>query len=86
VNSLVATLVMLLSAVAADARTDVLSPGALPPEASYAMTAGGWVIMILSVGFVVGLLTWCVWKVISTPGAAEHLHSQADIETPDVRR
>jgi hypothetical protein len=49
------------------------------------LTAGGWITMILSVGFVVGLLTWCVWKVISTPGAAEHLHAQADIETPDLR-
>ncbi len=47
------------------------------------LTPGGWVIMLLSVGFVVGLLGWCVWKVVTTPGSSEHLHAQADIETPD---
>jgi hypothetical protein len=48
------------------------------------MTAGGWVVMLLSVGGVTTLLAWCVYKVITTPGSTEHLHSQADIETPDV--
>lgn len=55
------------------------------PSDYQGLTAGGWVTMILSVGFVVGLLGWCVWKVISTPGSADHLHAQGDIETPDVR-
>lgn len=49
------------------------------------MTFGGWVVMILSVGGVTSLLGWCIYKVLSTPGSTEHLHSQADIETPDVR-
>lgn len=54
------------------------------PAADYqSLTTGGWTIMILSVGFVAGLLGWCVWKVVSTPGETEHLHTQADIETPD---
>lgn len=48
------------------------------------MTIGGWITMVLSVGFVTVLLAWCIWKVVTTPGSAGHLHSQADIETPDV--
>ncbi len=48
------------------------------------MTVGGWIIMILAVGGMTGLLGWCIYKVVATPGAADHLHSQADIETPDV--
>jgi len=28
------------------------------------MTLGGWITMLLSVGFVTGLLAWCVWLVI----------------------
>jgi hypothetical protein len=49
------------------------------------MTIGGWIAMILSVGGVTGLLAWCIYKVITIPGSAERLHSQADIETPDVQ-
>jgi choline-glycine betaine transporter len=48
------------------------------------MTVGGWVIMLLSVGFVTGLLSWCVYKVVSHPGSPEHLHGQTDIQTPDA--
>ena len=48
------------------------------------MTLGGWIIMLLSVGSVTGLLGWCVYKVLITPGSTERIHSQADIETPDV--
>ena len=48
------------------------------------MTPGGWLIMLASVGFVTGLLAWCIYKVIVTPDSAEHLHTQADIHTPDV--
>lgn len=47
------------------------------------MTVGGWIIMIVSVGFVTALLGWSIYKVVSTPGSAEHLHSQADIDTHD---
>ena len=49
------------------------------------MTLGGWIAMILSVGGVTALSAWCVWKVLTTPGSTEHLHSQADIQTPDVK-
>ena len=48
------------------------------------MTMGGWIIMLLSVGGVTGLIGWCIYKVLATPGSTEHLHSQADIETPDI--
>lgn len=47
------------------------------------MTPGGWTIMVLSVGFVTALLAWCIWKVLTIPGSEQHLHSQADIQTPD---
>jgi hypothetical protein len=40
--------------------------------------------MILATGGMTSLLVWCIYKVMSTPGSTEHLHSQADIETPDV--
>jgi hypothetical protein len=47
------------------------------------MTAGGWVVMVLAVSGITGLLVWCVRKVLKTPGATEHLHSQIDIDTHD---
>jgi hypothetical protein len=49
------------------------------------MTTAGWIIMVLSVGGVTALFAWCLMKVVSTPGSTEHLHSQADIETPDTK-
>lgn len=48
------------------------------------MTTAGWLIMILGVGGMTGLLGWCIYKVITTPGSTERIHSQADIETPDT--
>ena len=49
------------------------------------MTLAGWIIMALAVGGMTSLLLWCIYKVLSTPGSSEHIHSQADIETPDVK-
>ena len=46
------------------------------------MTTGGWIIMLISVGGVVALLTWCVYKGITTPGEASKLHG-FEAETPD---
>ena len=40
--------------------------------------------MTVAVSGVTGLLLWCIFKVIATPGSTKRLHSQADIETPDV--
>jgi hypothetical protein len=48
------------------------------------MTIGGWIVMTLSVGGVTALMAWCTYRVLTTPGSEAHLHSQADIETPDV--
>jgi hypothetical protein len=48
------------------------------------MTIGGWIMMVLAVGSVTGLLGRCIYRVTTTPGSTTHLHSQADIETPDL--
>ena len=48
------------------------------------MTPGGWITMLVSVGFVTGLLTWCVVRVLCTSGAAERLRAPADVEPGDV--
>ncbi|MCC7145535.1 MAG: hypothetical protein IT443_03745 [Phycisphaeraceae bacterium] len=50
----------------------------------YRLSAGGWVVMILSVGFVTLLLAWCIWKVLATPGETNKLHAQADIDPHDA--
>lgn len=47
------------------------------------MTTSGWCVMLLTVTGMTGLLLWCVYKVLSTPGSSEHLHSQVDIDTHD---
>lgn len=46
------------------------------------MNAGGWIIMLVSVGSVTSLFLWCIWKVLTTPGEEKHLHG-FEIETPD---
>lgn len=48
------------------------------------MTLAGWITMILSVGFVTSLLSWCIFKVLTTPGSSEHVHSQVDIDPHDA--
>ena len=48
------------------------------------MTTSGWIVMLLSVTGMSVLMLWCIAKVITTPGSTEHLHTQADIETPDL--
>lgn len=47
------------------------------------MTIGGWITMLLSVGFVTGLLSWCIYKVLTTPEATKHIHAQTDIDPQD---
>lgn len=47
------------------------------------MTPGGWIIMIFSVGGMTGLLGWCIYKVLATPGSSGHLHTQLDIDPKD---
>jgi hypothetical protein len=48
------------------------------------MTLSGWIIMILAVAGMTGLLAWCVYKVVSTPGSSEHIHAQSDINPHDT--
>jgi hypothetical protein len=50
------------------------------------MTLGGWIIMTLSVSFVTGLLLWSVARVLRTPEATKHVHSQVDIDPEDNPR
>lgn len=48
------------------------------------MTTLGWIFMGCSVGFVVGLVSYCFFRVLSKPAAADHMHAPADIDTHDV--
>jgi hypothetical protein len=50
------------------------------------METGGWILMVLSVGTVVVLFTWCLWKVLfrSSADTPEHLHGGLDIDTQDA--
>ncbi len=50
------------------------------------MTISGWLMMAATVTGMTGLLCWCVYRVLSTPGSSEHLHSQVDIDTHDRDR
>ncbi len=44
------------------------------------MTPGGWITMILSVGFVTGLFAWCISRVLSAPDPEHHIHGMEDID------
>jgi hypothetical protein len=46
------------------------------------MTLGGWIIMLSSVGFVTGLLTWCITRVLRKTGANQHAHHPTDRDPP----
>jgi hypothetical protein len=47
------------------------------------MTTAGWIFMLSSLGFVLGLTAFCFWSVLSKPSRAEHLHAPQTIETGD---
>lgn len=49
------------------------------------MTYEGWLVMILSVGSTSLLLGWSIWRVITTPGETEHMHTPLDIDTGDTQ-
>jgi hypothetical protein len=44
------------------------------------MTASGWLTMLLSVGFVVILFGWCIWRVLSDKKPPGHIHGIEDID------
>ena len=35
------------------------------------MNLGGWIFMLASLSFVIGLLTWCLWHVLANHGPAD---------------
>ena len=47
------------------------------------MTIGGWIFMIGSICAVVSLLTFCFYRVLRKPSAANHMHAPLDIDTHD---
>ena len=49
------------------------------------MTSAGLLVMLLSVGTVTCMFSWCIWKVLTTPHETEKLHG-TEFETPDVRK
>lgn len=49
------------------------------------MTTAGWIMMVLSCGFVVCLITFCFYRVLTTPGTPEHMHAPLDIDTHDTQ-
>ena len=48
------------------------------------MTLAGWVMMILSVGFVLSLTIFCFYRVLRMPKTTEHMHAPLEIDTHDV--
>ena len=50
------------------------------------MTPAGWTVMIVSVGSVLTLVTYCVVKVLALPPVEmEDLHGPLDIDTRDTK-
>ena len=47
------------------------------------MTVAGWCVMLVSLSFVLVLVTYCYWKVLQTPATRDHLHAPLDIDTKD---
>lgn len=47
------------------------------------MTTQGWIFMVGSISFVLGLITFCFYKVLSKPSAANHMHAPIEIDTRD---
>lgn len=46
------------------------------------LTTGGWINMLLSVGFVTSLFIYCIVRVLKGPGA-KHEHELAHVEPLD---
>jgi hypothetical protein len=38
------------------------------------MTTGGWINLVLSLGFVLGLFSWCAWKLLHAKPAPDKTH------------
>lgn len=48
------------------------------------MTTAGLLVMLLSVGIVVTLFSWCIWKVLTTPHETEKVQGMK-FDTPDIK-
>jgi len=49
----------------------------------YTLRGEGWFFMLGSIAIVVSLATYCYWKVLSKPAAANHMHAPIEIDTHD---
>lgn len=49
------------------------------------MNAAGLGMMVVSVGFVLGLAGYCFYRVLTTPETEERMHGPMDIEPDDMR-
>lgn len=47
------------------------------------MTTGGWITLILSVGFVTSLFAWCLSRILTGKQSVDRLHGIEDIDTRD---
>jgi hypothetical protein len=48
------------------------------------MNAFGWTFMLLSISFVLTLISCCFYKVLTSSSAVDNLHSPVDIDTRDL--
>jgi multisubunit Na+/H+ antiporter MnhF subunit len=48
------------------------------------MTLGGWITLILSVGFVTSLFAWCIARILTGKQRVDRLHGLDDIDTRDL--
>lgn len=47
------------------------------------MNTSGLIVMLISIGIVVCLFSWCIYKVLTTPHEAEKVHG-VELHTPDM--
>jgi multisubunit Na+/H+ antiporter MnhF subunit len=47
------------------------------------MTLGGWITLVLSVGFVISLFAWCITRILMGKQSVDRLHGLEDIDTKD---
>lgn len=55
-----------------------------PAAPVQSMTIGGWVFMLASISCVVSLITFCFYRVLRKPAAANHMHAPLEIDTHDL--
>ncbi len=53
-------------------------------ESGMSLTAGGVIVMTASIAFVLGLVTFCVWRILREEHPEQHHHAPLDIDTNDV--